>query len=823
MGWFGKWFGERLDGARYKSKWFGRWFPERRPAGVIPPVTPSTASSLILEDEVKATWTWQTGLSKTFDGREFRSFNVEDPAAHYDGTILLDKATTRYQRGSLARNAANGSAFALGLPWESVPIIQDSTGATAYVNSTASIDWAVPGARAIVRHLAYGSIECVVQGKTSDTIVLYIPSAGALGNIGLRGAVIMPAAAVFLDAQQGFQRYRVNLERWQIGARNANNGVASSAVAASLALSDVTADTALASIVIEARASGADGNAITVQFIGDGTTLGSLTENTGAKTIVVHFSPGNTPVGRLVNMFATSTLCRVIGANGSLLKINGTFAATALSGGINAGVIEPGLGATLTTFADKPVWDRGIDTDDTTSESIQSMVDPQDLGGLPFTAPTARMADWGRTVTCERELRDDWQWVKKFLWTIKGSYRSWWLPTYREDLVPISVTTGTLTVSSAVADGDFFAWWPLQRQFLACVSASGMPTYVKIASATDNGDGTVTLSLVDDADAPVTLTATPAKVCWLDLCRLEGDSVTVQFSSFQFSTQLQARVIQYTTRGDQPGFLGDEDGIETSIPREGIEFILPAVTYRVSTGTRDIVIDGQTYTAYPSARDEVGVITSGDSKDVTVRLPLKHAVPQRYLQGGVPPKRVQVNIYRQQQASGAYELVFSGDVDSMGAEGRVAMLRCRSAVNRLMETRLPVITVSRSCAYILYDRNCDLDENSFKLSTTVADVNGRVVTMAITLPDDYATAGKLKHTASGEQMTIQSQVGFVVTMQLAIPDLKVGDAIDVFAGCKHTVSDCRLKFNNKPNFGGAPQLVTENPFGPKNNGIYTSQ
>jgi uncharacterized phage protein (TIGR02218 family) len=819
MSFWGKWFGKKTIGGRVRSKWFGRWFGEGLPPGTVPPVTPSTASSFVLEDDVKVTYAWQTGLHKSFDGRETRSSIVEDPAARFEGSMLHGATTTRANRAKLARFAAQGAAFALGLPWEGVPIKSDSTGNTLFLESTVKLDWAVPGMRAIVKHLLYGSAEVVVQSKTSTTITVYVPSLGVLGNIGKYGAVIMPAPAVFLDAQQGFQRYQVNLERWDVRARNANSGFESAAVTARLALSSVTGDSVLAGVTIEARTAGAAGNSITVQFIGDGTTLGSLTENVGLKTIVVHFSPGATPVGRLSSLFASSTLAKANGATG-ITPMNGTFAATALAGGIDGGTISPGLGATVTTFLGRPVWDRGLDVTDTTAESIQAMNDPQDLGGLPFTAQTARVPDWGRSIAFSRKLASgEWQWTKKFLWTVRGRWKSFWLPTWRADLVATAIGTGTLTVS-----GDALAWYPAQRSYLATYTSAMVPTYLKIASAVDNLNGTVTLSVVDGAGTPVTLGALPAMTCWLEPCHLESDEVSIQFKDFQFAMTLQAHVIQDYSATVTPGFFTEESSIESSLPREGIEFIISGVrTYRVSTGTRDLTINGFTYTAYPANREEVGVITSGDAKDVTVRVPLKHAVPQRYLQGGVPPKRVQVNIYRQQQASAAYELVFSGDVDSMGAEGRVAMLRCRASVNRLMQTRLPVLTVGRSCAHILYDKNCRLDENSFKLSTTVVDVDGRKVTMALTLPDDYATAGKIKHTASGEQMTILSQLGTVVTMQLAIPDLKVGDAIDVFAGCDHTIRTCRLKFNNKPNFGGYPQLITVNPFGPKNNGIYTAQ
>ena len=45
-----------------------------------------------------------------------------------------------------------------------------------------------------------------------------------------------------------------------------------------------------------------------------------------------------------------------------------------------------------------------------------------------------------------------------------------------------------------------------------------------------------------------------------------------------------------------------------------------------------------------------------------------------------------------------------------------------------------------------------------------------------------------------------------------MPDSVVGQDVDVFAGCDHTVDTCDQKFDNVINYGGWPYVPSKNPF-----------
>jgi hypothetical protein len=522
----------------------GRHFPEARPVGVVPPVSPTGAGAfeLVLEQSAMMTLAWKTGLSKAFDGREKRSSIVEDPAARFEGDALMVEAHTRAARARLVRYAAQGSAFLLGLPWEGVPIVLDSPLYTVNVPQTAALDWAVPGMPAIIHDSVNGSLVVTVQSTTATSILVDVPDGTPLGARGNTGAFIMPAVAIYLDAQQGFVRYQRKLERWQLKGRNANPGFQQGALAARMDLGTLASD--LTGLTVVARTPGAAGNAMTVALVYSG-PIGVYFQESPDGVLAIFYN-GPATIGDVTAALAAADpgdypSFRFEGAltGNSATLLTDTFTATALAGGSDQQIVPMGLTATLTEFADRPVWDRRIDVNGTVADSIQSMNEPQDLGGLPFTAQTADRSDWGRSVVLSRDIGPEYQWLKKFLYTVKGSWKSWWLPTWRPDMVAVSVAAGTLTIES----DDFSAWYPEERSAIMVRETSGTITYASISNAVDNGDGTTTLSIEDDAATPINLASVPSLVSWLDVCHFDTDTLSITFKNWRFEFSALARAV----------------------------------------------------------------------------------------------------------------------------------------------------------------------------------------------------------------------------------------------------------------------------------------
>ncbi len=268
-------------------------------------------------------------------------------------------------------------------------------------------------------------------------------------------------------------------------------------------------------------------------------------------------------------------------------------------------------------------------------------------------------------------------------------------------------------------------------------------------------------------------------------------------------------------------FDSDERGVETSRPRELIVITHGTTSYQIATGERDILIGGQLYVATPSARSDFEIENASSNqgsaqRDVTIQLAVTHPYVKRYLAFGSPPQLTAITIIRAQLISGETEQVYTGYVTSLAIEHHIARFLLSSKAQRMFGRRLPVLLVDQACGHILYDANCRISRPAFTFSTTVTFVDGRDIKVASMSghPDDWAKGGAVKHTSSGEQMTIWKQVGVDIEMQAPVAEIQTGDAIEISAGCEHDIITCGTKFSNAVNFGALPQRPTSNPYIP---------
>ncbi len=273
-------------------------------------------------------------------------------------------------------------------------------------------------------------------------------------------------------------------------------------------------------------------------------------------------------------------------------------------------------------------------------------------------------------------------------------------------------------------------------------------------------------------------------------------------------------------------FLEAESSEEDSDPRECYEIIFPTFTYRLTSGDQDVTFGSETYYAGPIARGEVGVSSITTPRELIIILPVSHDIPQRYNAGGIPPRLIVVKVWRYQASAGTAECVWSGKVTSMACEGHTAKLRVLSVSGMALARRLPTITTGKDCPHMLFDVNCKVVRADYAIEAIVTTFSGREVTINALggHADAWAQWGDLLHLDSGERMTIQTQVGLVITMQLPIYGLSIGDHVVVSPGCSHGIATgCRDKFRNVLNFGGQPDLPSTNPMFPNGFGIFQSE
>lgn len=492
----------------------------------VDPFGPAGVGTFVLdlENGYKVKQRWPFDLEKFRSGNEHRIARNSAPQESYDGAAKLIGNQMRVTRATLARYAAQGTQFLFGLPHESIGVTAVS-GEVVTCTDVALCDWTRPGQRGVAVYYddegQTVAIDVTIQDIAGDQITLDIaPHAETV--------LLMPTRPVYFDPQQTFARYPVNAEVWQVTALAAIFDFVPGRASVALEKVGFPATNAIA----YTRQFGAVGDLDRIKLLfaeGAGPT-GSLDETGPVTTFFV--DPGVTTWGALGTALDESANFVLGGTYNPVATIDFEFDGFA-SGAEVAGSI--GTGATLTEYADYPVWDEPLLVNATAADAVQAMTQTIDHGGIPYVLGLADQPDFGRAVMFLAKDRAQWQWLKLFLATTFGPRGAFWLPTWRNDMTFASLGVGQVTVEVE----DFRAWWPYLRQHIQLVETDGTVTYAQVTAAIDNGDGTWTLTV---SDTPAS--SNVASISWLELCRFGGDEFELECGATGIRLQTAARAVQ---------------------------------------------------------------------------------------------------------------------------------------------------------------------------------------------------------------------------------------------------------------------------------------
>lgn len=261
-------------------------------------------------------------------------------------------------------------------------------------------------------------------------------------------------------------------------------------------------------------------------------------------------------------------------------------------------------------------------------------------------------------------------------------------------------------------------------------------------------------------------------------------------------------------------FDSDEKSVSSSRPRELWLIETPTTTYRYTTAEVDVDYDSHTWTAIPGARSEVGGSSLGDPQDFTLSLPASNPFVQAHA-FGMPPQQITLTVYRLQGS--AVLTWWRGEISDFTVAKGDAKVRSPSNLADALDGTIPSANVQKQCNHMLYDARCTVDKNNVanKLATTVTSIStdGLEITVAsVGALGDHLVGGELKRDADSDNRLILKRAGLVITVSAPYRALAPGDAVTLFRGCKHDITDCVVTFNNAINFGGHPYVPPVNPF-----------
>jgi len=261
-------------------------------------------------------------------------------------------------------------------------------------------------------------------------------------------------------------------------------------------------------------------------------------------------------------------------------------------------------------------------------------------------------------------------------------------------------------------------------------------------------------------------------------------------------------------------------------PIEIYDIELPTETYRFTSHDEDVVFGGQTYAAVAISCGPRTLAQVGKVREVTITIARDNALAESLRANGIPPIDALVTLRAFHEDDPEARQLWKGYIGSLSTEDVLVRLRVPNRSDEVFDRQFPVLVAQRNCPHQLYSPGCGVDEDSFKISPTVTAISSDGLTITVSSisgkPDSWARDGKITRTSDGDARTVITQSGTTITIDVPFRLLATSDAVDVFAGCDHTLDGqrgCLELFNNVANFGGHEALPTSNPSAPTGYGV----
>lgn len=263
-------------------------------------------------------------------------------------------------------------------------------------------------------------------------------------------------------------------------------------------------------------------------------------------------------------------------------------------------------------------------------------------------------------------------------------------------------------------------------------------------------------------------------------------------------------------------FEANEIGIATGKPIRLYLFERGQLKWRYCDADRDIEYDGATWLNQPISAD--GFRQSGEpSADaVKIRAPADLAVAAQY-RIVAPSAEIALTVIDLHYGDILGRVRWVGSMSDVSWLGQhVCEITCQSLSASMERTGLR-LSYCVLCPHTLYDRNCGVGMNAFKLDVTVQSLETETVTATglASYANDYFSGGFIEwNIGSGEleRRGINTHTGSTLLLLGLSVGITAGMVISVFPGCRFTPADCNDKFSNIENYGGIIHLPGVSPF-----------
>lgn len=261
-----------------------------------------------------------------------------------------------------------------------------------------------------------------------------------------------------------------------------------------------------------------------------------------------------------------------------------------------------------------------------------------------------------------------------------------------------------------------------------------------------------------------------------------------------------------------------EQSLASRTPIRLYTFKLGAIRWNYNTSSETIIRNNIKYKTIKGGLSDRGFIVSdgGISDKFTLTAPATIEIA-RVFPSMPPGSRLTLEVANTHLQTEEVVPAFWGGVDTV-TEKTAATVEIIAIPNETMTNRMGVTLVySRTCGAMIYDHQCKVNKELYKVRTTLQQIAVSAVTIseAANHPDGWFSGGFIEYTDSNGELDrryIEQHIGAELNLWGETQGLNPGQIISLYAGCNGSPDACANKFNNSLNRQAFDHLQGWSPF-----------
>lgn len=260
----------------------------------------------------------------------------------------------------------------------------------------------------------------------------------------------------------------------------------------------------------------------------------------------------------------------------------------------------------------------------------------------------------------------------------------------------------------------------------------------------------------------------------------------------------------------------NDKSVHNGRPMEFFKFQGQLGAYRYTDQARAETLGGQVYQPETIFRSNIEVGSILDSqKSISISLPADSDLAKAY-GGKRTPNQLKLTIYRAYRGDDLatqFKVRFTGRATAYAYQDRLFQIEFNNKIATELNGENRQVYFQTLCNHKLYDTRCKANKAAnTTLSTVVAFSDTAVEVVNDGWPNGDLKIGTLINVRTGEERLIFDNLANVISIGYPFLDIVEGDQVQMIRGCNHGTSDCILKFDNYPNYGGYLFLPDVNAF-----------